>query len=706
MVKPILATTLVAVAAASISSQVAVAATEALGGSHQEEDQRQLWGGLGWPSDDDDDNWSSSGKSGKSGSSSSSSSSWGGNDDDWWSSSFSSGKSGKSGGGSSSSSWDSSSSGKSGKSGSSGWSSSSSSSSKSGKSKHEVYHGGWGKPGWWGAPSSSGKSGKSGSSSSSSWSSSGKSGKSGSSGGGGWSSSSSSWSSSGKSGKSGSGGGSSWSSSGKSGKSGGGGGWSSSSSSWSSSGKSGKSGSSWGHGGRWGGKGSKSKGSKSKGSKSKSSKGGYWAWTDSSSDSWKSSSSSSWSSSSGKSGKSGSSSGGGGWYGKNDDDWAGSGSHSTNDDWASEGHSSPSNHKPSKPSNDDDWAGGWEGGHTSSSKPEPASAPTHPTGWKDDGWDADEYYKTDIEGIRQECNALIEASERELLPKIVRMVFHDCVGTACDGCINIDNVDNRGLREPIDGIFPMVQKYRSKLSRADIWAICAMEAASMAVPGDGHHFPLHYIGRKDCADGDEKGYGGEDHAMCSNDLSNHDMLEFFANNFGMHDPREVVVVMGFHSASTVNRDNSGFGNIGREDGWVENADEYILSNKYYQSMKNFVWELQRVENVDPVPTRYQWYFDPLDAGPIMTNSDMSLLFDFDGYMQADKNGVEGLVMCLTNPEAEFEIEGLEDEDIPLCPMAESTKEFVDMYADDNDLFIKDFGPAMNKILNWGYHTYD
>jgi len=253
MVKPILATTLVAVAAASISSQVAVAATEALGGSHQEEEQRQLWGGLGWPSDDDDNNWSSSGKSGKSGSSSSSSSSWGGNDDDWWSSSFSSGKSGKSGGGSSSSSsWDSSSSGKSGKSGSSGWSSSSSSwssSSKSGKSKHEVYHGGWGKPGWWGPTSSSGKSGKSGSNSSSS----------------GWSSSSSSgWSSSGKSGKSGS-------------SKGGGGGWSSSSSSWSSSGKSGKS----GNGGGWYGwgdsKSGKSKGGKSKGGKSKSSK-GQWVW--------------------------------------------------------------------------------------------------------------------------------------------------------------------------------------------------------------------------------------------------------------------------------------------------------------------------------------------------------------------------------------------------------------------------------------------
>jgi len=662
MVKPIIAAAIVAAVTSS-----SIAAAESLA-SHQEEShphRRQLWGG--WSSSSNDSWSSSSGKSGKSGGSSSSSS---------WSSS--SGKSGKSGG--SSSSWSSSSSSSSSN---SSWSSSS---SKSGKSKHEVWHGGWGKPGWWGTSSSSGKSGKSGSSSSSSgWSSSGKSGKSGS------SSSSSGWSSSGKSGKSGSS--SSWSSSGKSGKSG------SSSSGWSSSGKSGKSGSSssssWSSSGKSGkgsssssswsssssgksGKGSKSK--SGKGSKSKSSKGGS-SWSDSSKDSW-SSSSSSWTSSSGKSGKSGSSSSGEGWYGTNDD-WSGDNSH---------------NDKPSKPE-DDDWAGGY-------TPPQPVSAPTHPTGWKDDGWDADEYYKADIEGVRQECNALIEASERELLPKIVRMVFHDCVGDSCDGCINMDNVDNRGLVEPIEGIYPLVQKYSSKLSRADVWAICAIEAASMAVPGGGHHFPLHYIGRKNCADGDEKGYGGTDHAMCSNDLTNHEMLEFFKTNFGMYSPREVVAVMGFHSASTANRDNSGFGNIGLEDGWVENAAEYVLSNKYYQTMKNFVWELQRVDNVNPVPNRHQWYFDPLDNGPIMTNSDMSLLFDFEGYMQADKDGVEGLVMCLTHPDAEFEIEGVEDQDIPLCPMAASTKEFVDMYAEDNDLFIKDFGPAMNKILNWGYHSYD
>jgi len=299
---------------------------------------------------------------------------------------------------------------------------------------------------------------------------------------------------------------------------------------------------------------------------------------------------------------------------------------------------------------------------------------------------------------------LIEASERELLPKILRLVFHDCVGERCDGCINMDNIDNRGLKEPVEGIFPMVKKY-SKLSRADIWAICAIEAASMAVPG-GHHFPLHYVGRQDCADGDEKGYGGENHEMCSANMNHHEMLEFFATNFGMKDPQHVVVIMGVHSASVANRENSGFGNIGREDGWVENASEYILSNKYFQSVKDPGWHLEFVENVLPVPNRYQWYLDPEGSGPIMTSSDMALLFDFEGYMQTDKNGVEGLVMCSIHPDNDFEIEGFEDIEIPACPMAATTKEFVDLYAEDNDLFIKDFGPAMNRILNWGYHTYD
>jgi len=380
--------------------------------------------------------------------------------------------------------------------------------------------------------------------------------------------------------------------------------------------------------------------------------------------------------SSGKSGKSGSAPGG--WYGNNDDDWS----------------------KPNKPSNDDDWAGG-----SSKPEPEPVSAPSHPTGWKDDGWDADEYYKADIADIRQECNSLIEESQRELLPKILRLVFHDCVGPKCDGCINMDNIDNRGLKEPVEGIYPMVQKYRNKLSRADVWAICAMEAASMAVPG-GHYFPLHYVGRQDCSEGDEKGYGGENHEMCSANLSNHEVLEFFATNFGMTDPQQVVVIMGIHSASVARRENSGFGNLNREDGWVENASEYILSNKYFQTMISAAWELEKVENELPVPDRYQWYYNPEGAGPIMTHSDLSLVYDFNGFMQTDKDGAEGLVMCITHPDAEFEIEGFEDIEIPSCPMAETTKEFVDLYAEDNELFIADFGPAMNRILNWGYHTFD
>jgi catalase (peroxidase I) len=382
------------------------------------------------------------------------------------------------------------------------------------------------------------------------------------------------------------------------------------------------------------------------------------------------SSSSSWSSS-GKSGKSGSASDGGGWYGNDDDDWAG---------------------------------GGYS---SSSSKPEsePVSAPTHPTGWKDDGWDNDGYYKADIEDIRQECAALIEHSERELLPKILRLAFHSCVGSQCDGCINKENSDNRGLAEPVEGIYPMVRKYSGKLSRADVWAICAMEAASMAVPGDARHFPLNYIGRQDCEDGDDYGWSPSDNDMCSNEMTNHEMLEFFAVNFGLNDPKEVAAIMGVHSIGVLHRDVSGFGNEDKEHGWVENADDYVLSNRYYTTMLDKVWELEKVENEYPVSDQYQWYFDPQNDGPVMLTSDLSLVLDFEGYIKPDMDGIDGLVMCSTHIDAEFEIEGVDGTNMPLCPMAEKTKEFVELYAEDNEQFIHDFGIAMNKIMNWGYHTY-
>ena len=141
-------------------------------------------------------------------------------------------------------------------------------------------------------------------------------------------------------------------------------------------------------------------------------------------------------------------------------------------------------------------------------------------GWKADGWDSDDHYKGGISYIRSEVVKLIEDSKYELIPKFLRLGFHDCVG-GCDGCVDLTNPDNKGLREPIEAIGGLVRKFRNSLSRADIWALATLVAADMAVvhgrPG-GLRFPMRYIGRRDCNGANDIGLGGPHVNMPGNDL--------------------------------------------------------------------------------------------------------------------------------------------------------------------------------------------
>ena len=112
--------------------------------------------------------------------------------------------------------------------------------------------------------------------------------------------------------------------------------------------------------------------------------------------------------------------------------------------------------------------------------PEPIySKGGNPGGWKDDGWDNDGHYKADIGYVRSEVTRLIDESERELIPKFLRLGFHDCVG-GCDGCVDLTNRDNTGLKEPIEAIFPIVDKFKESYSRADIWALATLVAADVS----------------------------------------------------------------------------------------------------------------------------------------------------------------------------------------------------------------------------------
>ena len=192
--------------------------------------------------------------------------------------------------------------------------------------------------------------------------------------------------------------------------------------------------------------------------------------------------------------------------------------------------------------------------------------------------------------------------------------------------------------------------------------------------------------------------------MYTNHMTTHEMVEFFDLRFGLN-PYEMVVLMGVHSAAVAVRENVGFGNPGREDGWIHDAEEYKLSNLYYTSMLESVWEIQMVENDDrTVPDRYQWYFDPEDEGPIMTTSDMSLIIDPEGFITTDSSGREGLVMCRAHEEAEFEVDDIDEhpEDIPVCPMAEQTRGIVAELEKDNTQFLYAFVSVLNKMVTNGY----
>lgn len=184
----------------------------------------------------------------------------------------------------------------------------------------------------------------------------------------------------------------------------------------------------------------------------------------------------------------------------------------------------------------------------------------------------------------------------------------------------------------------------------------------------------------------------------------------------------------------VHRKNSGFGNIDpnthelREDGWVKNADDYVLSNEYYHSLVDPEWHQQFIDNVNTkvittiedfgevrettmaefgVIDRIQWYIDPTMENVVMTGSDIALAKDCKGNLITDKYGVEGLCLCLFSELGEIDEEM--DARIPegfstqgICPDAVSTLPFVNTYLYDNKLFHDDFAAMMDIMVCAGY----
>lgn len=233
----------------------------------------------------------------------------------------------------------------------------------------------------------------------------------------------------------------------------------------------------------------------------------------------------------------------------------------------------------------------------------------------------------------------------------------------------------------------------------------------------GLHFPMRYIGRTDCEGADARGFGGPEVEMPSNHLTTHELLEFFKEYFDF-DTEETVIIMGVHAVGTAHRDISGFGVEGEDFGWVFNADDYVMDNRYYKMLVGDedpvlsapLWEGEIVHNEGDIPSRYQWYHkkDGEDERPIMTSADIALVRDLSGFMY-DDGEVEGIVECVFNDESASGSANDSDRKQrsmqrrkPVCPVASETLELMIEYKMDNELWLIDFERVLEKMLRNGY----
>jgi len=203
--------------------------------------------------------------------------------------------------------------------------------------------------------------------------------------------------------------------------------------------------------------------------------------------------------------------------------------------------------------------------------------------------------------------------------------------------------------------------------------------------------------------------------MPSNHLTTHELLDYFEEAFDF-DADETVTIMGVHSVAIAHRDISGFGNVGKEEGWVFDADTYVLNNRYYGMLVGDgdgvasapMWHMELVENSGQIPNRYQWYHeeDGKDERPIMLHFDMALVRDLSDHMSVDPKGNEGAVDCVFREEGDEAVAGYtrrrRTQGKKACPVASDTIEKMIEYKMDNEMFLYDFEKVLEKMVKNGY----
>ena len=240
----------------------------------------------------------------------------------------------------------------------------------------------------------------------------------------------------------------------------------------------------------------------------------------------------------------------------------------------------------------------------------------------------------------------------DLMGLLVRLAFHDAATYnvtiesesesesklnrslgGVDGCVDLDSLENRGLKEAIDLLEPIrrettfleggggasMSTSTSMLSRADIWALAANVMIETA-KGPSLEFK---VGRIDAEAGSCAGQGSTH--VSAESTSSVETSTAFVDRMGFTH-REVVALIGAHVLGKASRANSGY-----EGKWVKEND--VFSNTYFIDLVHKPWTMDPV--YDPTfGKRTTWRLFDDDAGltedEIMLQTDVDLAFETAG----------------------------------------------------------------------------
>nr|ACO11079.1 ascorbate peroxidase precursor [Caligus rogercresseyi] len=160
----------------------------------------------------------------------------------------------------------------------------------------------------------------------------------------------------------------------------------------------------------------------------------------------------------------------------------------------------------------------------------------------------------------------VPESHLKLIPGLVRLVFHDCSGKSCDGCINKTHPFNGRVFPVVEALEPLFNdvevngfSIKNVMSRADFWALGSIEATKLAIRLNNERckasellgcktprmeLPFKF-GRKDCP---TSPYYTADITpeLPPAFMDNRATLRFFRKNFGFN-AEETTTIMGGHS---------------------------------------------------------------------------------------------------------------------------------------------------------------